>query len=137
MEYQISKKNLWNVDSLRFSPWKSAVEKTTHRFHSWILLTENYLWIRKKFIWSINHWYIKDITLPTLPANNSAIFGVFIFHLCDIFGQTVHSVQKVRFVKAPKTAFDVFTSKYKKNQIDDINTNKYIPLKPLRNAMKC
>ena len=24
-----------------------------------------------------------------------------------------------------------------KNQIDDINTDKYIPLKPLRNARKC
>ena len=74
--------------------------KTTHSIHSWILITEIHLRIRKKIIWSINHWYIKEKSLPTSTANNSTSVGVFIFLICDIFGQTIHPVKKVRFVKA-------------------------------------
>lgn len=56
----------------------------------------------------------------------------------------------MRFVKAPKAVIDVrglprhFTRQdtknnyiFLKNQIDDIKTNKYIPLKAFRNARKC
>ena len=100
MEYQISKKSCEMLTRSNFLHESQLLKSCCCRIHSWILLMENHLRIRKKFIWSINHWYIKEKSLPTSTANNSTSVGVFIFLICDIFGQTIHPVKKVRFVKA-------------------------------------
>ena len=83
MEDQISKKKLWNVDLLRFSPWKSAVEKTTHRFHSWILLTENYLRIRKKINLEHKSLIYQRKNLTNIPSKQFYIS--WCFHFLDMW----------------------------------------------------
>ena len=103
MEYQILKKRLWNVDLIRFSPWKSAVEKTTLRIHSWILITENHLIIRKKINLEHKSLIYQRKNLTNIPSKQFYISWCFYFLDMWHFRPNGSCSQKVRFLKVCRT----------------------------------